>query len=837
MNRSERRGTQQAVREQSSGLLATAVNLHRAGAFAQAESHYRAVLAKEPDRVECLRNFGILAIQTNRNALAVELIGRALAIDPDSADAHYNFAYALEGCGRLADAIEQYRAALALDPNYSAAHMNLGNAMAKQGRADEAIGCYQRVLAIEPGSAVAHYNIANLLAQQQRLVEAEASYRAAIGCNASFAEAYNNLGNVLKDQGRPGDAESAFARALALKPAYPEAHNNLGIMKSSGSASADALAHFQEAVRLAPRFLEARRNLGLALSRAAQPEAAIREFTATLALHPGDLDATHHLARELLAVGAAEDAAKLLTGALDRGTAETRSLIALCLQSIPAERLEPLRPYVLRALTEGWARGGELERVGIALVKRTVRFAECLPKLSGAAGSTLSAAELAALDRDPLLRPMMTSGRASDSEVERVLTAARRTMLGSIAENPDSIPLDFFCALARQCFINEYVFSETPEEETEVQRLRAAVSDRLHSSDQIPALWPVALGAYLPLHRLPDAFRLLERTWPSPVDELLTQQVREPREEHEIKAALPAITEIDADSRNVQEQYEENPYPRWITPPPLLKPLGVNDFMRAKFPRAPFRPLSTAGGADVLVAGCGSGSHAIEAYQRFADARVLAIDLSRASLAYGVRKTRALGLPIEYGQADILKLGSLERRFDVIESAGALQCLKDPAVGWRILISLLKPGGVMLIGLYSKVARADINAARAYVAAHARGGSAAEIRRCRQQIMALPDGALGKSVVTAGDFYSTSDCRDLLFHVQEYQHTLPEIAGFIAAENLTFLGFQLHPRVLLGYAAAHPDDPAMTDLARWDAFEAAHPEVFASMYQFAVQKT
>jgi SAM-dependent methyltransferase len=238
----------------------------------------------------------------------------------------------------------------------------------------------------------------------------------------------------------------------------------------------------------------------------------------------------------------------------------------------------------------------------------------------------------------------------------------------------------------------------------------------------------------------------------------------------------------------------------------------------------------------VLVAGCGSGSHAIEAYQRFAAARVLAIDLSRASLAYGVRKTRTLGLPIEYGQADILKLGGLQRRFDVIESAGALQCLKDPAVGWRILLSLLKPGGVMLVGLYSKVARSDINAARAYVAARARDGSAEEIRRCRQQIMALPDDAPGKSVVTAGDFYSTSDCRDLLFHVQEYQHTLPEIAQFIAAEDLTFLGFQLPGRVLLGYAEAHPDDPAMTDLARWDAFERAHPEVFASMYQFAVQK-
>ena len=142
----------------------------------------------------------------------------------------------------------------------------------------------------------------------------------------------------------------------------------------------------------------------------------------------------------------------------------------------------------------------------------------------------------------------------------------------------------------------------------------------------------------------------------------------------------------------------------------------------------------------------------------------------------------------------------------------------------------------MLLGLYSRIARADINAARAYIAERGYGGSVEEIRHCRQEILAFPAETPGKSVIDAGDFYSTSDCRDLLFHVQEYQHTLPEIAAFIAAENLVFLGFQLDPRVRRGYAAAHPDDTAMTNLAHWDAYERGHPDVFAAMYQFAVQK-
>jgi hypothetical protein len=81
-----------------------------------------------------------------------------------------------------------------------------------------------------------------------------------------------------------------------------------------------------------------------------------------------------------------------------------------------------------------------------------------------------------------------------------------------------------------------------------------------------------------------------------------------------------------------------------------------------------------------------------------------------------------------------------------------------------------------------------------------------------------------------------SECRDLLFHVQEHQHTLPEIAAFLAEHDLQFLGFEIDARVLKLYAEKNPDDPAMIDLAGWHRFECENPRLFAAMYQFAVQK-
>jgi 2-polyprenyl-3-methyl-5-hydroxy-6-metoxy-1,4-benzoquinol methylase len=300
---------------------------------------------------------------------------------------------------------------------------------------------------------------------------------------------------------------------------------------------------------------------------------------------------------------------------------------------------------------------------------------------------------------------------------------------------------------------------------------------------------------------------------------------------------LPALTPVDDEvSRKVRDPYEENPYPRWVAPAPPIATHAVGEHFRMTFPLAPLRPMPVSGGADILIAGCGTGAHAIETYRKISGARVLAIDLSRTSLSYAVRKTRALGLPIDYAQADILKLAGLGRTFDVIEASGVLHHLADPMAGWRILLSLLKPGGVMSVGLYSKLARGEINAARAFIAERGYRPTADDIRRCRQDILAFAEGTPGHAVTRSGDFYSMSGCRDLLFHVQEHQHTLPEIAAFIAQHELQFLGFDLDARALKLYEQSNPGDPAMIDLARWHRFECENPGLFAAMYQFAVQK-
>jgi SAM-dependent methyltransferase len=221
----------------------------------------------------------------------------------------------------------------------------------------------------------------------------------------------------------------------------------------------------------------------------------------------------------------------------------------------------------------------------------------------------------------------------------------------------------------------------------------------------------------------------------------------------------------------------------------------------------------------------------------YSGARVLAVDLSLASLCYAKYRTGALGLTnIEFGQADILKLATLGRDFDVIACTGVLHHLADPLEGWRVLLSILRPNGIMHIALYSELARADVVAARDFIASGGYQANRDDIRRYRQDILAFNDGAPERAIAGRGDFYTLSNCRDLLFHVQEHRFTLPQIRDFLHDNGLEFLGFEHDADVLLRYRGQFPDDPACSNLDHWHAYERQNPHTFRGMYQFVVQK-
>ena len=146
------------------------------------------------------------------------------------------------------------------------------------------------------------------------------------------------------------------------------------------------------------------------------------------------------------------------------------------------------------------------------------------------------------------------------------------------------------------------------------------------------------------------------------------------------------------------------------------------------------------------------GQHSIGTATSFKSSKVLAIDLSLSSLAYAKRKTDELGIEnIKYMQADILDLNNLNKKFDIIESAGVLHHMDNPMAGWRVLTDCLKPKGLMKIGLYSELARQHIVKMRQEISEAGIGLSHSAMRSFRTMVM-TSDKNHHKRILNSHDF-------------------------------------------------------------------------------------
>ncbi|MEZ5844798.1 MAG: class I SAM-dependent methyltransferase [Hyphomicrobiaceae bacterium] len=451
--------------------------------------------------------------------------------------------------------------------------------------------------------------------------------------------------------------------------------------------------------------------------------------------------------------------------------------------------------------------------------------------------------------KDDLLLTALAHGKVLQPEIERLLTAVRRVLALELpAERMEDRHLPpFMVALAEQGAATDYAWAEQEGETALIDRLtpdRSAIAAGDFEACRqllVKCLYrplSVALGV-----RADELSRALATgVRPKPLRDMLNRRLAEAETMTGIAAGLATLKPLrDQTSARVAGQYEKSPYPRWQsimqTPPGMIRK-ALELYFPAERLAYMDRPF------DVLCAGCGTGQHALQSASALGpNARVLAIDISRASLAFAKAKAAELGIAnVEFMQADILDVAELDRRFDMIESIGVLHHMADPFAGWRKLLSALKPDGMMYVGLYSRISRREITALRDDPAWPGPGSSDAAARAYRQTILqrffAGATGAQGTILVHSRDFYALNTFRDLALHENEHTHTLGEIAAFMAAEGLEFRGFTLEQPTFPAFqefvgAAAGAWPGKLVD---WARFEAENPRTFDAMYRFWCQR-
>ena len=509
---------------------------------------------------------------------------------------------------------------------------------------------------------------------------------------------------------------------------------------------------------------------------------------------------------------------------------EMQALFARCLNHVAITAHDPqLQTAVARAVAETWGAPAELAEQAGQLLKHDPLLQKYLPAHNDA---HVTANDIAALNHHALLNALLQSAPICDLALEGFLTTLRKTLLLNPELTRQAPQLT--ASLAQQCFINEYIYPVSDAENAALQTALTAVHDNQSPTPEQRVL----LACYRPLHRIAGASDWRHLAWPQPLDAVLTQQIREPQTEAQLAVTMPSLTPIsDGVSQAVQAMYEESPYPRWVRAPKAAAPQSLNTFLKTTYPLSGFSPLACDNPLHILIAGGGTGQHPLHTAQRFTGAQVQVIDLSRHSLAYAQRKTQEQGIKnLRFAQADILQIPQIDQCFDLIESVGVLHHMADPWAGWEALLTRLKPNGLMKLGFYSQTARQEINQLRDFIKTQGFGNSPEAIRAYRQHLIEHSHAAHLDGIFRLRDFYSTSACRDLLFHVQEHQLTLLEIDAFLQSHGLRFIGFETSTHTLSGYRQEFPGDPSATKLSNWHQFEQRHPDTFISMYQFWVQK-
>jgi tetratricopeptide (TPR) repeat protein/SAM-dependent methyltransferase len=764
----------------------------------------------QPDHFDAIVGLGNVLFSLGQQETAALQYQKALQIKPEHAVAHSNLGNILCVIGQYDTAAASYQKAILIDPNLFIAFYNFGNLRMQQGAYDKAVNNYKRAVSLIPSEEQLSFikQQGRLMAQNNRLEEAKSLFTQLCETYPDDIQSWLHLSTVHGKLGNIEEAGDCCRRVLAIQPHHTQAHVVLGNVCFHHRNLDEAISHYQRALESNPQNTTALNNFGNACQTADQ----IHSY-----------------------IGFYREAIKLLSD-----PSEARATFGKVIKNaLPSE----YEPWLDEELQECFSLNvfddKFLSRVTSHLLRLKYNIQDSPD--NDMHDWRMSGGYLAS---DKLFLLYLTNTVNTDATLEQYLIKLRRDLLEKyVADNKlGGDDLQVVSALAHQSYNNEYVFYCESSEERLVNELRLFIEQRvtgLQSPDRDLECGLLVFAMYENLYSLTCKNNLAhvpQESWSWTIRPLLEQTIFDPMEEEAFKQKIATIGVIaDKTSRLVQSQYEENPYPRWLSVP-RDKRRNLKLIVKQLFPD--FTPPAFLDGpVQMLIAGCGTGKHPIQTAS-YGNVEITAIDISKSSLAYGMRMARKHGVNnVQFMQADILQLAKLNKRFHIIESVGVLHHMEDPLAGWQVLCDLLVEGGLMSIGLYSELARKSVAGARDVIRNEGLIPNIGNIRNFRKRILQgdLDDAICGLRNVN--DFYSSSECRDLLFHSTEHRYTLPQIGKALDDLKLDFLGFVFDSLKTSNLHREHfPADNDMRNLMSWDQYEKLYPNTFIGMYKFWCQK-
>ena len=163
---------------------------------------------------------------------------------------------------------------------------------------------------------------------------------------------------------------------------------------------------------------------------------------------------------------------------------------------------------------------------------------------------------------------------------------------------------------------------------------------------------------------------------------------------------VPTEGEGEDISQRIKSFYEETPFPNYE---------GLEEYgeLVNKGGNNPFTvKLLKAIGYNKLILECGCGTGQMSHYLQLNNNLVLGIDMSLGSLRLAIQhKLRNQLVRSNFCQMNIFNLAIKDNTFDVVISHGVLHHTYDARKAFREIVRKLKPGGIIMVGLYNRPSR------------------------------------------------------------------------------------------------------------------------------------
>jgi tetratricopeptide (TPR) repeat protein len=258
---------------------------------------FHEALRLNPDLSQAENNIGAALLGLGRFKDAQAAFAEAVRLKPSDAEIRTNLAVALLRLGQPTAAVPELLESVRLDPNRAASHEALASALLTEGESTPAIAEYRTAIRLSPATATAHTGLATALGRAGQPQAAIAEYEEALRLDPRDARADANLGVALLRTGQLQEAADRFRMAVAIDPTFARGHYGLASALDALGRHDEAIAEFRQTLVYQPDFAEAHNELGVALAEVGRSQEAIAEFLEAIRLKPDLTDARANLVR------------------------------------------------------------------------------------------------------------------------------------------------------------------------------------------------------------------------------------------------------------------------------------------------------------------------------------------------------------------------------------------------------------------------------------------------------------------------------------------------------------------------------------------------------------